>query len=334
MLQVERLGLQGPSAPILRQIDLTVAPGSIQSLLGPSGSGKTSLLRLVMGLAVPSEGSISFAGQVLSQSDVLRVAPELRPFSYLFQSFTLLPHLDVRRNILLGTHHLDRDERRSRLAQAADMLGIGDLLDRTVHDLSGGEQQRVALARTLIRRPRLLLLDEPFSNLDRMARWQLYADVKRAIRESGMSALLATHDQDEAYYFSDRMAVLSGGSLVANDAPAQLYREPGTAWLARFTGEANVLTTAELIQAVPAWRPPEDRQVDLWLVRPEQLVPTPVDGTDGVTVEEVIFLGRSTTLRLSVAGVRLTASVADGHGCRINGTVRLALAWPPAGLRP
>lgn len=333
MLQIERLSLEGSSGPILRQIDLAVAPGSIQSLLGPSGSGKTSLLRLVMGLAVPNEGSVRFEGNLLSEAGALRVAPELRPFSYLFQNFTLLPHLDVRRNILLGTHQLERDERRARLAQASDMLGIGHLLDRSIHHLSGGEQQRVALARTLIRRPRLLLLDEPFSNLDRMARWNLYADVKRAIRASGMAAVLATHDQDEAYYFSDRMAVLSAGVLIANDAPMQLYREPGTAWLARFTGEANILTTAELTQVVPSWQPAEADAIAQWLVRPEQLVPTPSDTPSGATIDDVIFLGRSTTLHVTVGEVRVTASVPNGHGWHINDHVRLALAWPAAGLR-
>ena len=172
--------------------------------------------------------------------------PEKRPFAFLFQDFTLFPHMSVEENILIGIKDQSADPKAGRLQDLARLLNIGPLLKRRIHSLSGGEQQRIALARTLAIKPRILLLDEPFSNLDKMTKTGLYHEVRSILREEGIAAILATHDQEEAFYFSDRLVVMSEGRVMADAPPQEVYDSPKSAWLARFVGEAHVLGDAQV----------------------------------------------------------------------------------------
>lgn len=342
MLRLEGITYRAGGATILDDLALEVAPGRIVSLLGPSGSGKTSLLRAIMGLATPQRGVMEWDGTRLAAGGGAAVPPSKRPFAYLFQSFALFPHLDVRANILLGIHHRPRAERNATLQRLAALLGIEPLLRRPIHDLSGGEQQRVALARTLALEPRLLLLDEPFSNLDKMTKDGLYHEVKALIRRAGMAAILATHDQEEAFYFSDRLVVLDRGRVVAEDTPRVIYERPATAWLARFTGAANLLKGAALAAHLPD--PPPLEPTGTYLIRPEhvRLLPETPPVGDGpgkpgarLRVTEVDFHGFFTTVAVeSEAGLALRATLRGACDFTVGQSVGLALDAPPTKVRP
>jgi iron(III) transport system ATP-binding protein len=329
MLHCESLRYQVGSKTILDGIDLHIDHGVICTLLGPSGSGKSSLLRAIMGLVVPQQGGLRWESEALQdQGRVLR-APSQRPFAFLFQDFTLFPHLDVRQNILIGIKHLPKAERKERLERYADLLRIGDLLRRPIHDLSGGEQQRVALARTLALSPRLLLLDEPFSNLDRMTKFDLYQEVKQLIQSQGMSAILATHDQEEAFFFSDRMVIMRDGRIAADGSPRALYDDPGEAWLARFTGDGHHLASAELNRLFPEQASDEG----LWLIRPEQLRVNPE--RSGWTVSAVDFYGARSVIHCQhQQGSSFRVFQTGGPALTVGQSVGLDLIGKPARLQP
>lgn len=269
MLTLDSIHLAAAGAPILDGVSLAVESHTTTSILGPSGAGKTSLLRVAMGLSLPAGGSVSHCARTLTKGGACLVPPAKRPFGYLFQDFALFPHLDVRGNILIGIAERNRGERDRKVAEAANLLSVAHLLERSVHDLSGGEQQRVALARTLARAPEVLLLDEPFSNLDKMRKYQLWHDVKHIIRERGITTLIATHDQQEAFFFSDRIAVLRDGRILAEDTPENLYERPETRWLAQFTGTAHCLTGAEIDRTFQHEGALDERRT--YLVRPEHV---------------------------------------------------------------
>lgn len=298
MLELKSLTMRMAGRAILDDCSLQSQQGSIIALLGPSGSGKTTILRAIQGLGVPQDGTILLDGEPLTADGQIIVAPERRPFAYLFQNFTLFPHLDVKRNITIGIRHKPKAERRDLLQRFGQLLGIDHLFDRDIHALSGGEQQRVAFARTLTLSPRLLLLDEPFSNLDTMTKDRLYHDIKRLIVEQGMSAILATHDQQEAFFFADRLLVMNQGRVVADGRPQDIYQCPPNEWVARFTGEVNILS-AEQIQrcfGLHLAGAGEGR----WMLRPEHLQLRPAANGEGVfRVQSLSYHGTVTRYRVT-----------------------------------
>jgi iron(III) transport system ATP-binding protein len=208
-------------------------------LVGPSGSGKTTLLRVLAGLVRPDAGRVTLFGK-----DALPLPPHLREVGVVFQGLALWPHLTVRGNIALGLDRLvpAAAERRSRIEEVAGELGIGRFLDRKPALLSGGERQRVALARALARRPRLLLLDEPFSDLDARLRRETARLVRRLHDGHGMTTLLITHDRTDAHLLADRIGVMRGGRLVALGAPDRLHLDPGSVFAAEFLTDAAILS--------------------------------------------------------------------------------------------
>lgn len=229
----------GESA-VLRGVDLVVPEGGLTAILGASGSGKTTLLRLVMGLLRLQGGTISVAGAVVSDCTT-HVAPEKRGVGYVSQEGALYPHLSVGQNVAFG---LPRSERKSssRIGEMLELVGLGpSYASRAVHGLSGGEQRRVALARALAPRPKLVLLDEPFSAVDASSRLDTRQAVAQALDQEGATAVLVTHDQAEALSMGQEVGVLRDGRLVQRAAPAVLYESPVDLGVARFVGEAVVL---------------------------------------------------------------------------------------------
>lgn len=224
----------GRGAPAVTAVDgvtLDVPVGEVLALLGPSGCGKSSLLRAVAGLEPPASGAVTWDGVDLAAVPVHR-----RGFGLVFQDGQLFPHRDVAGNVAYGLRGLPRDARAARVAELLDLVGLPGYDRRPVTTLSGGERQRVALARSLAPRPRLLLLDEPLSALDRSLRERLADDLRRALVATGTTALFVTHDQDEAATVADRVAVLSAGRLLQVDAPEALWRRPATREVAEFLG--------------------------------------------------------------------------------------------------
>ena len=278
-------------------VSLDVAPGAFVSLLGPSGSGKSTLLRLVGGFEQPDSGSVRLGGE-----DVTAMPPQRRPTATVFQSYALFPPLSVAENVGYGldVRGVARAERRRRVEAALDGVGLAGLGDRRVSALSGGQQQRVALARALAVVPSVLLFDEPLSNLDLALRESTRAEIRRLQRESGITALYVTHDQQEALAISDRIAVLRRGRLVAHGEPRALYFEPPSAYVAGFLGGANVLTGSDAAQLTGESGPGGYALV----VRPEDLSLGEPGGVPCTVVgEQFLGLVREWTVRLPEGSV-------------------------------
>jgi len=217
---------------------LCVARGEIVALLGPSGCGKTTLLRLIAGFERPDGGSVTVDGRLVA-SPAAWIAPEARRVGMVFQDYALFPHLTVAGNVGFG---LPRRTRAGRVPELLAIVGLDGLERRYPHELSGGQQQRVALARALAPSPELVLLDEPWSNVDPFLRESLRAEVAEIIRPLGVTVLLVTHDREEAFTLADRIALMRDGSVVQEGTAEELYFAPATRWAAEFVGAANVLS--------------------------------------------------------------------------------------------
>jgi ABC-type sugar transport system ATPase subunit len=232
-LDVEGVSRRYRDVEALREISLSVAPGELVAVLGASGSGKSTLLRTIAGLEDPDGGRVLIGG-----ADQTGVAPVERGVAMVFQSFALFPHLTVERNIAFGMRARREPKRAvvARVRETAGALGLEGLLDRRPGELSGGERQRVALARALAARPRVLLLDEPLSNLDAQLRVSTRAEIRRVQEETGVTALYVTHDQGEALALGHRVAVLREGRVEQLGTPDEVWERPASAWVARFVG--------------------------------------------------------------------------------------------------
>ena len=330
-------------------VTLHVPHGSFTTVLGPSGCGKTTLLRLIAGFLVPEAGSIAFGDDVVCGGGVRPVPPQTRRVGYVPQEGALFPHLDVAANISFG---LPREARATqagdRVAEMLDLVELpADFRSRRPDELSGGQQQRVALARSLAPQPAVVLLDEPFSSLDAGLRGSTARAVRRALEATNTTAVLVTHDQNEALSLADQVAVMRGGRLVQSASPSQVYLSPSDPQVAAFVGRAVVLPgTATAAHATCALgevvlTEPADGPVSL-MIRPEQVyvdMTHPGGDRAGVrgTVEEVSYYGHDcavqvrldegTTVLARMSGV-LHPTAGDAVHLRVTGLVR---AYRPAG---
>ena len=221
-------------------IDLAVKPGESLSIVGPSGSGKTTTLRLIAGFEAVDDGEISLRGTVVSGGKA-HVPPERRSVGLVFQEHALFPHKTVGENVAFGLHKLGSDERAERLQEALELVRLTHLEGRYPHELSGGEQQRVALARALAPNPAVMLLDEPFSNLDADLRARIRGEVKSILADAGVTVVFVTHDQEDALFMGDRIAIINEGRIEQSGTPQQVFHEPETRFAAGFMGVADFL---------------------------------------------------------------------------------------------
>lgn len=226
--------------PALDNLSLHAEPGEIIALLGPSGSGKTTALRLIAGFEMPDAGVIEIGGTIMADERTF-VPAEHRGVGMVFQEYALFPHLTVEENIAFGLRKLDPRTRTQRITGMLETVGLGAFGRRYPHELSGGQQQRVALARALAPRPSVLLLDEPFSNLDSDLMAQMHHEVYTILRELGTTAIFVTHDQEEAFMIADRVGILNRGRLEQLGRPEEIYHRPATRFVARFVGKADFL---------------------------------------------------------------------------------------------
>jgi iron(III) transport system ATP-binding protein len=224
---------------VLKNVDLAIKPGEFFAFLGPSGCGKTTLLRLIAGFNQADSGSVLIGGR-----DISSLPPWKRDVGMVFQSYALWPHMSVARNVAFGLEErgVARDEVRRRVALALDLVGLGHLGERRPSQLSGGQQQRVAVARTVAIEPKVLLLDEPLSNLDAKMRVQVRRELRDLQQRLGLTTIFVTHDQEEANTICDRIAVMDDGVIQQVGTPMELYERPSNLFVANFLGTANIMT--------------------------------------------------------------------------------------------
>ncbi|MFF0201350.1 ABC transporter ATP-binding protein [Streptomyces sp. NPDC005017] len=301
----------GTGEPVLRDLELTVPAGALAAVLGPSGCGKTTMLRIVAGFLRADAGTVRLGDQLLVGPGV-HLPPERRRIGIVPQEGALFPHLSVARNVAFGLTRTDRAERRRRTGEMLDLVGLAGYGDRMPHELSGGQQQRVALARALAPRPQLVLLDEPFNALDSALRTGVRADVRAALSATGATALLVTHDQQEALSTADLVAVVRNGRVAQCDTPQDLYSRPATPWIADFVGDAVLLpatvdsdgTARTALGPVPVTPPPNGLRTGTVLLRPEQLRLADADseGTVRGTVTDICYYGHDAMVTVAVEG--------------------------------
>ncbi|MCP4436129.1 MAG: ABC transporter ATP-binding protein [Actinomycetia bacterium] len=314
-LELRALEVDYGAEPVLRGVDLDVREGEVVALLGPSGCGKTTLLRAVAGFVRPAVGTVRLDGEVVSGPGQW-AAPERRHVGLVPQEGALFPHLDVGGNVGFGLSRMTRAARRVRVAESLELVGLGGEERRRPAELSGGQQQRVALARALAPEPAVVLLDEPFSALDATLRTQVRDDVREVLHAAGATAIMVTHDQEEALSFAGRVAVMRDGRLAQVADPVTLYQHPADLGVAEFVGESvriDGVMVAGMIQTVLgeleyelppehalADRPEDGDEVAVAL-RPEQVV---LDSGDGATVKaEVLgstYFGHDALVRLAI----------------------------------
>ncbi|HEY7802809.1 MAG TPA: ABC transporter ATP-binding protein [Orrella sp.] len=274
-----RLAFDG--VPVINGVDLSAQSGATLCLLGPSGCGKTTLLRILAGLEAPDAGTVTLGGKRVFGEGV-NVPPEKRQVGYLFQDYALFPHLTVSQNVAFGIQGWPNVEREvADLLASVNLSGFENAMPST---LSGGQQQRVALARALARRPQLMLLDEPFSGLDTELKLQLRESTHRLLKEHGITAIIVTHDPEEAMYMADRIVLMSQGSIVQTGSPQELYNQPINQFCARFLGDTLTVQGTNDGQTIhtsigtflaESGHPAGDVTV---LVRPESLTVQPGEG--------------------------------------------------------
>jgi iron(III) transport system ATP-binding protein len=323
------------AAPVLTGLSLDVAPGSFVAVLGASGSGKTTLLRVLAGFESADAGSVSLCGEVVDDGS-RRAPPERRRVGYVPQEGALFPHIDVAANVAFGLPRAKRRRGGAWIEELLELVGLAGLGKRRPHELSGGQQQRVALARALAVEPAIVLLDEPFAALDPELRATTRADVKKALTAVAATAVLVTHDQDEALSMADEVAILARGRIAQSGAPQCIYRAPVDCEIARFLGDANLLpaqldgTRAETSLGVLRLTCAQAANPrGMVLIRPEEVCLCDAGADCRLTgrVEAIEYYGHDARVTLTVEGrdMRLLARISGAQAPPLASRVGLRL---------
>ena len=338
-LLIEGLSHSYGHNPVFAEVSLEVGAGELVAVLGASGSGKSTLLRAVAGFVTPSSGSISLGGQLVAQDGRERIPAERRKVGMVFQDYALFEHLSVRENVSFGIHQeADRDQRVDQLLELVGLSGFGE---RRPSSLSGGQQQRIALIRALAPRPSLLVLDEPFANLDGPLLREISLELKRVLASEGVSALLVTHERGEALGLADRVAVLDGqepgvpARLVQTDSPEVVYYQPATAGVASLTGPASFVeaTASGTVASTPIGEIPlqQPREGACTVVlRPEQILIESPPGDAKVLSRR--FEGASYELEVDSPAGRLIVHTHGREAAQPGDTVGLRVVGPCAAI--
>ncbi len=330
---------------VVRDLNLEVAQGEMVALLGPSGCGKTTTLRMIAGFITPAGGRILLDGE-----DISALPPYRRDTGMVFQSYALFPHMSVAANVGFGLEmrKVGRAEREQNVRNALDLVRLGELVDRMPRQLSGGQQQRVALARALAVNPKLLLLDEPLSNLDAKLRGEVQHEIRTLQQQLELTTVIVTHDQEEALTMADRLVVMEGGVERQIGTPRELYDAPADVFVAGFVGRCNLIegrlgqpgvfisrTGTEMTCAAA----PETMADEAVLaLRPEKITIAPVVPSEvPATVTGVIYLGALTEYRLKLGGTELFAiiptPVDDSPLSAVNEGAQVSVNWRPQDAR-
>lgn len=342
---------QPNTPPAVERLNMQVEDGHLVALLGPSGCGKTTTLRMVAGLMAPTSGQIIVDGKDITTAPVHK-----RQMGMVFQSYALFPHMDVATNVAFGLRmrKVPKAERARLVADALDMVQLGHLAKRQVHALSGGQQQRIALARALVVEPKLLLLDEPLSNLDAKMRETMRAEIRSIQQRTGATTLFVTHDQNEALDMADRIALMHGGLIQQFGTPGEIYERPATQFVAHFIGRANLLRAevGERVDTTADGEPIYRIEVDgigtagavgqpgltgstrTVLVRPHRLqieleeAEAPL-GTQSGVVDAISYTGDSLGYGIRVGDQHLQTELPTATGTWAPRGTRVAVSWKP-----
>ena len=320
-VSLEHLNKQFGERAVVNDVNLEIHAGEFFSLLGPSGCGKTTTLRMIGGFELPDSGRILIDGRYVTHDE-----PETRPLNTVFQSYALFPHLNVFDNVAFGLRFekpgsVSKKSSKERVMEALDLVALGSFSERRVPQLSGGEQQRVALASELVLEPSVLLLDEPLGALDAQLRARLQVELASLQRHIGITFIYVTHDQHEAFTMSDRIGVMRDGKLIQVGSPREIYETPSNIDVAKFVGAANLLPGKVVSPGVveiagvrfagPQSAPMGDGMV---MIRPERIhVGT---GSQPAMIERVTFAGSSLRIALNVGGVKLIAEIPNDEHSR------------------
>lgn len=246
-LQIKNLNKTYPTTKAVNNLSISVNQAETLALLGSSGCGKSTLLKLIAGLEPADSGKI-----FLNEQDITNKSPQERGFGMVFQDYALFPHMTVGNNIKFGLQKLNKAQKQARIKEVLELVGLDSYQNRAIHELSGGEQQRVALARALAPKPKLLLLDEPLSNLDRNLRENLKRELKIILAQLEITAIYVTHDQNEAFALAKQVAIMRQGELLQIGKKEEVFSHPKTAWIAKFLGHNNIYSANELSSDKPA----------------------------------------------------------------------------------
>lgn len=313
---------------VLKDLSFVIGKGEIACLLGPSGCGKSTLLRAIAGFETLQEGSISLAGKVLSDTKTI-ISPEKRKIGMVFQDYALFPHMTVAQNIAYGLSKEQKPDTEDHIKRLLSLVDLLDFETRFPHELSGGQQQRVALARALAPEPELILLDEPFSNLDADLRSRLGVEVRDILKSLNISAILVTHDQSEAFAMSDHIGLINSGKIVQWGSPYDLYHEPSSRFVAQFIGRGSFLqgvsvshesfeTELGLITGNRAYPWPAGTSVEI-LLRPDDVLYDEHSNISAKIVSKT-FAGTSTQYILELdRGARIEAALPSHQDFLVGG---------------
>lgn len=321
ILTVDSIDISYGNKQIVHQVSFNLQENDIGCLLGPSGCGKTTILLAIAGFINPTSGEIAINGNAICNTQMV-MPPEQRNIGMVFQDYALFPNLNVSDNICFGIKHWPSQQQSERLSQLLDLVSLTELANAYPHQLSGGQQQRVALARAMAPKPSLLLLDEPFSNLDIELREQLAREVRGILREEGISAILVTHDQQEAFAMADDICVMDSGTVQQQASAQVLYHQPGNEFVANFIGEGALLNAQMIDETVSSPIGNLDikhfNQSELGndlrlLIRPEVVEIDPNGSLAGRIVDRV-FRGSHTLYTIELSdGITLLSLSSTGH---------------------
>jgi iron(III) transport system ATP-binding protein len=346
-LTLENVSRNFGAVAALRDVSLDVAPGEVVALLGQSGCGKTTLLRIAAGVDTPTSGRVLVDGREVASSRVF-VPPEDRAIGLMFQDYALFPHLTILKNVMFGLTALDRRSREQEARAALARVGLAHLADAYPHEVSGGEQQRAALARAIVPRPGVLLMDEPFSGLDSRLRESVRADTMSVLREAGATAIIVTHDPEEAMRISDRIVLMRGGRVVQEGSADELYDRPDALFVARFFSHLNevegIVRGGRAHTGLGAFDAPgrPEKEAVVVAIRPRGVLLAPAS-QDGVgrpgRIVSRHFLGENDLFDVAVEGTdaylvakaRAAEGLAPGAEVRVSFDRRDVLVFPRDG---
>lgn len=306
---------------IVNDVSFSLAEGELACLLGPSGCGKTTILRAISGFQAISSGHIDLGGQTISNPG-FALPPEKRNVGMVFQDHALFPHLSIAENIAFGLRSLSKSEQKKRITDLLDLVGMSAHRDKYPHELSGGQSQRVALARAIAPQPKLLLMDEPFSNLDTDLRETLGHEVRDLLKELNMTAIMVTHDQHDAFALGDRIGVMTAGKLMQWDSSFNLYHAPKNRFVANFIGDGvfiqgqmvednAVITSLGEIRGVTINNDYVGSEIDL-LIRPDDVKYDPNSANRGQVIRKA-FKGAQTLYTIQMSGGEQLMSLVPSH---------------------